>query len=51
MKDEIIRFRCSPEFKRLVEQLAKNQNRTVSNYLVTLVEEQAKQEKKKKDAE
>ena len=38
MKETIIQFRCTKDFKKLIKQLAKAENRTVSNYIIMLVE-------------
>lgn len=36
-KTEVIRLRITPELKRAVEEQARNQNRTISNYLENLI--------------
>lgn len=40
MKNEIVRFRCSQEFKTQIEILADRENRTVSNYITNLLKKE-----------
>ena len=44
-KDTNIILRCTSEFKAQIEALASKDNRTVSNYIINLVENEIKKEK------
>lgn len=46
-KDTYIRLRCTEEFKGKVEELAKKENRTVSNYIESLLLREIEEEEKK----
>lgn len=38
MKQEVIRLRCTQEFKKKVEELARRNEKTVSSYITKLLE-------------
>lgn len=44
--DNVLRFRCSGEFKAQVEKMAKSDNRTVSNFIKTVLEKEMAKMKK-----
>lgn len=47
MKDRtVIQFRCTKEFKAEIERLAMKENRTVSNYIINLVNKEIEKENK-----
>ena len=49
MKDRtVIQFRCTSEFKAEIERLAVKENRTVSNYIINLVDKEIEREKEVK---
>lgn len=48
-KEEVIRFRCTKEFKKQIEYLAKSDKRTISNYIETVLQEKYDEQKAKKE--
>lgn len=44
-KSEVIRFRCTKNLKMQIEKAASRQNRSVSNYIQTVIENELRKEK------
>lgn len=44
MKTELLQIRISPEFKTVIREAAEKENRTISNYIITVLQEKLKGE-------